>query len=138
MDRTLTESDTEKREATVKFAKAMGWGHRCDRDDELVDGWPCYGYNTDEFIVWRVRNAIGLPWDPWTNLADAVELADRLGIYYRRDYYQVPERQFAAWRQWHPPNARYPCDSEKSDEVRGGALCEAICRAATSHPRGDE
>ncbi len=114
-------TDAKKLETVVKFAKAMG----------LVRWHGSYLDESGRCFVHDKSSPGDSPrcFAPWTNPPDAVELAEEMGIYYRRDYYQRPYRQFAAWRQWKPLNAIHSNDSDMSDEVRGGSLCEAICLA---------
>jgi len=131
----------QKQQATVKFAKAMGW--ECvDEDAQLSVISYCSPGDKGAYAISDGKVFVlgrgGITWDPFDSTDDATELADRLGIYYRRDYYQVPERQFAAWRQSKQLDATYPNDSDKSYEVRGGTLREAICTAALAKITGDE
>lgn len=116
----------QKQEATIRFAKAMGWAL-----PPHGEGYPAFWMMTAP--DWLPRPCLRRDsksnvehWDPWTSIADAVELADKLDIRFRRF--------------WGGP---YIADAKGRAGEAQPDLCTAICTTAlaylekeTEHDRG--
>lgn len=109
----------QKQRATVKFAEAMGYRKFDKGRGRAMDQAPCYvEHSRQTVLVAKLGHDVHQDFRPWDNRADALELADKLGLRVCQRLNDAGE--WAVWvrgRGWH-------LLAERPD------LCDAICRAA--------
>lgn len=122
----------QKQTATVQFAEEMGWS---EYRFETENTYPCFIVSSyGDCVVCRDKLIPPTPWNPFTSLADAIELAEKLGIEfaYRIDkvggvditHKTKTKRYFIAWsdRGYKRPDLRT-------------AICEASLEYLTREGR---
>ncbi len=112
-------TDAEKLEASVRFAEAMGYERQTDY---TVNPWMgLYSVTAKDVWIHRKGRPCSDHFGPWTNPADALELADAV---------------FPAWSLDHDFSGEYCFQVRKSQDLivtDSGNLCDAICDAADAY-----